>query len=367
MIIPSLILYLPLLLYFVLLLVILIGMEKPTDELNASLPFIKFSILIPARNEFLHIEKCIQSVLDNEYPTDHFEIIVINDHSDDGTHEVLKKFTEKIVVLNAVEEGKKKAIEIGVKQARYDAIITLDADCVVSKQWLMAWSQHITIDGSTISTGIVHVQNHKSIIGHYESMDTLNLMAVTNFGINNDLFLLGNGANLYFRRDFYLRSKTQEEYASGDDVFLLKKAKNEGQKISFNNHLKSAVYTNGQMSFSQLLMQRRRWSTKTKGYANIRLISIQSIVFLVNILMPVLIVSSLLCYTKTFLLHTLIFVLTKFVIELFYLAYLSYTHKTKSLNINFISSFAINTFVYLYMSYYAVFPGEYKWKNRTVK
>ena len=367
MIIPSLILYISLLLYFGLLLVILVGMKKPDDDLIVPSPFVKFSIIIPARNEFHHIEKCIQSVLDNEYPPEHFEIIVINDHSDDGTQDVLKKFYGKIIVLNALEEGKKKAIEIGAKQAKNEAIITLDADCVVSKHWLLAWSQHITNEGPTISTGIVHVQNKMSFIGHYESMDTLNLMAVTNFGINNNLFLLGNGANLFFRRDFYLRSKTHEQYASGDDVFLLNKAQNEGQKISFNNQLKSAVYTDEQPSFGHLLSQRRRWSTKTRGYANTLLVLIQGLVFLVNLMVPVLIIFTLFYYSNNLLLNTIIFILTKFVIDLFYLSYLSYINKLKSINFFFITSFAINTFVYLFMSYYAVFPSKYQWKNRTVK
>ena len=55
------------------------------------------SIIIPARNECRNIGGCIESVLAQKYPADLFEIIVVDDHSEDGTAEVVKKYADKNV------------------------------------------------------------------------------------------------------------------------------------------------------------------------------------------------------------------------------------------------------------------------------
>lgn len=328
---------------------------------------IPLSIIIPARNEVSHVKDCIQSVLDNDYPNDLIEIIVVNDHSEDETLDVLIKFNDQIVLLNAEGSGKKKAIEQGVKRAKFDNIITLDADCRVDKYWLQAWAHHIVHENPTVATGLVQINEPHSILAHYEALDTINLMAVTNFGIHFNLFVLGNGANLFFKKDFYLRSKTFEQYASGDDVFLLNQANNQGQKITFNNLFFSSVFTKEQLSFSHLLSQRKRWATKTKGYANIYLILLQFIVFCTNFAALASILWLIFCYSKALLLIFTVFILGKFIIEYYYLSSLSGSSR-RSINVRvFIASFFINLFIYLYMAFYAMFPAKYQWKNRTVK
>src|SRR6058998_3228816 len=55
-------------------------------DIEAGAPF--FSVIVPARNERRNIERCIRSVLDARYPA--FEVIVVDDHSTDGTGEVAR-------------------------------------------------------------------------------------------------------------------------------------------------------------------------------------------------------------------------------------------------------------------------------------
>ncbi len=52
----------------------------------------KVSIMIPARNEERNIRRCVDSLLQQDYPD--FEVLVLNDHSSDGTEEILKSYKQ---------------------------------------------------------------------------------------------------------------------------------------------------------------------------------------------------------------------------------------------------------------------------------
>ena len=58
------------------------------------------SIIIPAHNEEKYIGRCIRSLLNLKYPKDDFEIIVINDFSNDHTDRVLETFKNELIVIN---------------------------------------------------------------------------------------------------------------------------------------------------------------------------------------------------------------------------------------------------------------------------
>src|SRR5580698_10156754 len=105
----------------------------------------KVSILIPARNEEKNIADVLQDILQQTYPAELIQIIVIDDHSADGTIKIAEEQSEKIQVLRLetflspdeiIHSHKKKAIEIAVVRASGDLIITTDADCRMKNNWL---------------------------------------------------------------------------------------------------------------------------------------------------------------------------------------------------------------------------------------
>ncbi|TAL62347.1 MAG: glycosyltransferase family 2 protein [Bacteroidetes bacterium] len=89
----------------------------------------KLSIVIPAYNEKVMIEKVIESVEKQKVPGWEKEIIIVDDGSTDGTEEVLKKFAKKYtIILQKVNQGKGAALQEGFKQATGELIIIQDAD-----------------------------------------------------------------------------------------------------------------------------------------------------------------------------------------------------------------------------------------------
>ncbi|WP_347862318.1 glycosyltransferase [Salimicrobium sp. PL1-032A] len=93
------------------------------------------SILIPAHNEEMVIEKTLQSMIALEYPKNNLEVIVINDNSSDRTGEILETYAARFPFIKPVHtsppnggKGKSGALNNGLKEATGEMIVVYDAD-----------------------------------------------------------------------------------------------------------------------------------------------------------------------------------------------------------------------------------------------
>lgn len=122
---------------------------RPAPEVPQPPPSV--SVLIPAKDEASQIEKCIRSVLAQDYP--HFNIIVIDDRSTDGTGEILDRMAAADARLKIVHlqegslppgwGGKSFALHSGLEQARGDWLLFVDADVLLEPdvmQATIAWA-----------------------------------------------------------------------------------------------------------------------------------------------------------------------------------------------------------------------------------
>lgn len=86
----------------------------------------KVSILVAAYNVEKTISQAVQSILKQTY--DNMEILVVNDGSTDNTTEILKKFTDKVLIINKVNGGLGSARNVGLEKATGDFIMFIDGD-----------------------------------------------------------------------------------------------------------------------------------------------------------------------------------------------------------------------------------------------
>ena len=109
----------------------------------------KVSIILPARNEERHVGKCLDTLLDQDY--ENYEIIVINDSSEDDTEKIIKEFalkSTKITPVNARPKpegwmGKNWACMEGYKKATGELLLFTDADTAHSKQVISLAVSHL--------------------------------------------------------------------------------------------------------------------------------------------------------------------------------------------------------------------------------
>ncbi len=97
-------------------------------------PFV--SVIVGIRNEEKFIEECIESLLNLDYPTDSYEIIIVDGMSTDKTRDIVKKYPVRLL-LNE-KKNVAAARNLGVKNARGELVAFTDGDCKVDPQWLKA-------------------------------------------------------------------------------------------------------------------------------------------------------------------------------------------------------------------------------------
>lgn len=93
-------------------------------------PSVSVSVILACRNEARAIGSCLQSIVENDYPKDHLEVLVVDGRSDDGTREFVNEFCEKYPWIRLLENHRRitpAALNIGIKSARGHIVIRMDA------------------------------------------------------------------------------------------------------------------------------------------------------------------------------------------------------------------------------------------------
>jgi len=260
-------------LYFFLLALLLVGWKKAvtarTEEPSGKEPLI--SVIIPVRNEELTIGKILGDLKLQDYSN--FEIIVVNDDSEDETLWTVNTLNIKNVsVVHNKGKGKKAAITSGVGVARGSIIVTTDADCSVSPSWLKVVRAQFREPKVLMAFGAVRMEGHNTFFDALQSMEFASLI-----GSGAATAALGrptmcNGANLSFRKKVFTEVKGYQgntEVPSGDDEFLMRKiqAMYPGS-VRFINHRDAIVTTGTQPTPEAFLNQRIRWASKWRYNAS---------------------------------------------------------------------------------------------------
>jgi glycosyltransferase involved in cell wall biosynthesis len=94
----------------------------------------KVSVVIPAYNAEKTLKSCLEALAGQSIPKEHFEIILMDDGSTDGTAEVAKSFN--VIYDYQENQGPASARNRGVEKARGEIILFTDSDCVPDRHWI---------------------------------------------------------------------------------------------------------------------------------------------------------------------------------------------------------------------------------------
>ena len=136
-------------------------------------PWLGVSILVAARNESENIETVIKDIFNQNYNHELFELIVIDDNSEDDTLQkangLKAKFPNVKVISNTDESGKKTALQKGVNLSKFDTIATIDADCRVPSEWLITMTSHWVQNQTKMLLGPVVFQANRTVLQQAQS------------------------------------------------------------------------------------------------------------------------------------------------------------------------------------------------------
>lgn len=232
----------------------------------------KVSVIVPFFNEEQNLRRCIESLLKQNIQTNEFEIILVDDQSDDESIEIAKRFVEKdnrVKYLRTELKGKKQAILLGVKEALGELIITTDADCVYKEKWLSTLVDYYEQHKPNMIVGPVQFNETKGMFAKFQKIESASLVATGAGAIGIGHATMCNGANLAFNKNVFdnLNDPLNLKYISGDDVFLLHKMKTiDNDKIHFIKSEDAIVETHPVKGLKSFFIQRKRWVSKAPGY-----------------------------------------------------------------------------------------------------
>ena len=267
--------------YFLLILFFIIGFGRIKEfKPIKSFENTRFSIVIPFRNEAENLPELLKSISQIDYPINKFEIILVNDDSNDDSVEIIENFKirnpkSEIYIINNQQKSnspKKDAIDVAIKKARYDWIITTDADCTVPSNWLNFLNDFIASQEPKMVVMPVVYENNSSILDSFQNLELLSLQGATIGGFGIKYPFLCNGANLSYEKKSFIELNGfsgNDNIASGDDIFMLEKmVKRHPKKVRYLKSKGVIVKTKVEQQFSKMINQRIRWAAKTKSYKN---------------------------------------------------------------------------------------------------
>ncbi len=334
------------------------------------------TVLVAVRNEEKTIEKLLQSLASQSFPRHKYEVIVVDDYSEDHTRLIIETFIAgnnlpvKLVTSDGDAAGasKKNALKRGLAHSSGDIIITTDGDCRFGRKWLRAMVDGFADESIHFISGPVLIEPGKTYLSKIQHIEFLSLVGSGASLIGLGYPLMCNGANLAFRRRAFYDVQGYDGIdvsASGDDVFLMQKIFSAFPgAVRFVKADYATVFTDPVESLSQFVHQRKRWASKW----NSNLLSmgwlIPVFLFIHYLSLFALVLATF--FYSDFWTHILFIILIKFAADWFYLQKIERAFKGTLTGWMFLLSEMIYPIYAIFIGF-SVHFGRWKWKGRKFK
>lgn len=233
------------------------------------------SVVIAARNEQETLGTCLHSVLNQDYPRDRMEIILVDDGSNDKSlaiAEEIKADDSRLRVITMSEPDdhrlsrKPVALARGIRDAKGEIILLTDGDCVVPKTWVRSMANAFD-EKTAFVAGPVQELSSSTVISKLSQLEFLGLIGVSAGLIANGTPIICNGANIAFRREAFEAVGGYGESGFCDDEVLMHRINGRGiGSIRYSIDKGSIVATRAPDSLSAFWKQRTRWASKRGHY-----------------------------------------------------------------------------------------------------
>ncbi|MBA4250605.1 MAG: hypothetical protein C0425_05285 [Chlorobiaceae bacterium] len=240
------------------------------------------------KNEEDNLGKLITSLSEQNYPSELFEIILVDDSSTDNTFSRAKKIIEGknnfriISASKKIMQGKRGALQVGINSAKHNFILITDADCTHSKNWIQSMATALSENDFVFGIApFIQKKSLTNLISCYENFRAFFLM----FSLCQLGFPYSSTArSLGFRKETFNKINGYDgtdKTISGDDDLLLQKFVMNKKKISEVTN--SFVYSETKESFKDYINQRGR-HTKSSFHYSLATKSILALWHLINLL-----------------------------------------------------------------------------------
>lgn len=232
------------------------------------------SIIVCAHDEEQNLRELIPLLLNQQHES--FEVIIVNDRSNDGTYDYLLEETKKHSRLKMVNidkkpdhvNAKKYAITLGIRAAQYEWIVLTDADCrPVSESWLQSMSNGFG-EKTEIVLGYSAYTKEPGLLNLFIRFETLFTgMQYIAYALAGNPYM-GVGRNLAYRKSLFLNNKGFHDFigvTGGDDDLFVNRFANKGN-TAVQTGESSLVYSIPKHTFREFFWQKVRHLSTGKKY-----------------------------------------------------------------------------------------------------
>lgn len=249
----------------------LIAFSRKREKRNFSPPV---SVVVCAHDEEVNLRELIPLLLEQDY--NEFEVIIVNDRSNDETFDLLLTETKKNNRLRMVQvtslpdhvNGKKYALTLGIKAAKHDWILFTDADCrPEGNQWIKAMASEFA-DDTTFVLGYSPYLVKPGFLNFFIRFESLiTAIQYIGFAILNIPYM-GVGRNMAYRKSFFLKNKGFNNLihitGGDDDLFVNQYAKAQNTTVVMGQE--SLAYSVPEITLKAFFKQKVRHLSVGKRY-----------------------------------------------------------------------------------------------------
>ncbi len=230
------------------------------------------SVIVCARNEAENLQQYLPSILNQDYPN--YEVIVVNDASEDESDIILKNMQEqyqhlKISTIKKDEKfnhNKKLALTIGIKAASNEILLLTNADCYAAdNQWIKSMVSSYKPE-TEIVLGYGGYCKIKGLLNKLIRFDTLTIAMQYFSFAKAGIPYMGVGRNLSYKKSLFFRNKgfARHSYLSSgdDDLFVNETATKKNVSINVSTHTRSVP----KKTFWSWIMQKKRHQSTFHKY-----------------------------------------------------------------------------------------------------
>lgn len=231
------------------------------------------SVVICAKNEFENLTKFLPIILEQDHPD--FEVIVIDDGSNDASPQLLQSFEDRypnffsfrIEPSEKTHPGKKQALQYGISVAKNPHIVVTDADCFPkSKQWLQLMTTPLHNEADVV-LGISPFEEKQGIANLFFRMEAYFVaLQYINFTLSG-LPFMGVGRNMAYKKEVFNAHDIASHWdlASGDDDLFINAISSE-YKVEVVTHPQSYTYSAAPADLKTWFRQKLRHYTAGYRY-----------------------------------------------------------------------------------------------------
>jgi cellulose synthase/poly-beta-1,6-N-acetylglucosamine synthase-like glycosyltransferase len=181
---------------------------KPQSKLPSE---IEITVLVTAHNEVGRIQPCLRAIVNQDYPMERVEILLVDDRSTDAT--VARALALELPNLRVLRLGeappgltsREAALDLGLREARGEIVLVTDAGGRVPREWIRELIGHLGFRDGAVTGPVVFAGGHP-ILSRFQSIDTLLLLTLNRWAYRHNRPSGLLGANMGIRREAYLET-----------------------------------------------------------------------------------------------------------------------------------------------------------------